>query len=74
MECCATCRYWIAFEGVHNAPLPTGWNACERAYGQHGERPERPTRAYAVDQEEYQAYLATAPGFGCVQHEPKDTG
>lgn len=68
---CRTCRWWKQAAYVDEP----GWGACVLAGYCTGDEPRHRKHgqlAIAQDFESYQAWLETAPDFGCVQWEAKD--
>lgn len=72
MNTCATCRFWESWP-----TFPDGYGAC--ALAEHDSKesvhPESKALAFGManDWGEKDAYLFTAPDFGCIQYSPKDT-
>lgn len=77
---CKNCKHWTIdppSSGTYLDGSPMnqepGWGCCEIGSSGNGEADTKETKAYALDYEQYGAKLRTAPDFGCVQFEPKDT-
>jgi hypothetical protein len=73
MPRCETCKWWQLKDG-YSYDLRPGWGHCERTVLNNGDTLQHSdTLAFAEDAESYRAWLTTAPTFGCVMHDPKDT-
>jgi hypothetical protein len=67
---CATCKWWLEQEFA----AVNSWRICDLTVLRGGDAPKYPeSRAYAEDAESYRAWLVTAPDFGCVQWERKES-
>ena len=76
---CDRCRFWVdppddwSHRAAYVQALRPGsvGRRCARVETEDGSPLKNGTLAFAVDSEEYAAWLETMPGFGCVQFEEK---
>ncbi len=71
---CRDCKWWNHDElwPLSADEEKRSWGKCELADNDYGEPMHKNSKAVAVDGENYEARLTTAPDFGCVQFEARE--
>ena len=61
---CRSCKYYI----TDRDDVRHGQGVCTLAYSEEGSPTVQNTKAYAVDSDEYHAWLVVSDDYGCVMH------
>lgn len=71
---CKDCRWWSTEHRLGwLSDRSDGRGHCERAESEDGQPVDKDSLAYTEDGESYRAILITAPDFGCVQFQARET-
>lgn len=72
MGTCGTCKHWNNNEQLFSSYyIRDGMGVCQNINHLSALDKDESVLVYCRDVEDFDAYVVTAPSFGCNQHEPK---